>query len=349
MKYLKFLISLSLVASIHTFAQESEVPPPSLEDVIDAESQAAIDSKNRQESIDQLDEEFIVLKSDIQFLSQELDITNAYNNQLRKLIQSQEEEIISINEQIVQLDQTSRDVTPFMIEMVNALEQLIEIDTPFLYEERTQRVTELAALLDRSDISISEKFRRIFEAYQIENEFGRTIEAYKDEISIENETYNVDVFRLGRVGLYARTPDGSEAAIYNSKINPGDVIVVRYEGPVGGPGMREMLKPTSAIMGKDMGDKVAFITDGRFSGGSHGFVVGHITPEAAKGGLIGLLEDGDEITIDAIKGKIDAKLSKQEITERRKSWVNPKPYKERGVLSKYAKVVSSASLGAITD
>ena len=168
----------------------------SLEDVIDAESQAAIDSKNRQESIDQLDEEFIVLKSDIQFLSQELDITNAYNNQLRKLIQSQEEEIISINEQIVQLDQTSRDVTPFMIEIVNALEQLIEIDTPFLYEERTQRVTELAALLDRSDISISEKFRRIFEAYQIENEFGRTIEAYKDEISIENETYNVDLFRL---------------------------------------------------------------------------------------------------------------------------------------------------------
>ena len=149
MKYLNLLISLSLLASIYTVAREGEVPPPSLEDVIDAESQAAIDSKNRQESIDQLDEEFIVLKSDIQFLSQELDITNAYNNQLRKLIQSQEEEIISINEQIVQLDQTSRDVTPFMIEMVNALEQLIEIDTPFLYEERTQRVTELAALLDR--------------------------------------------------------------------------------------------------------------------------------------------------------------------------------------------------------
>ena len=232
MKYLKFLISLSLVASIHTFAQESEVPPPSLEDVIDAESQAAIDSKNRQESIDQLDEEFIVLKSDIQFLSQELDITNAYNNQLRKLIQSQEEEIISINEQIVQLDQTSRDVTPFMIEMVNALEQLIEIDTPFLYEERTQRVTELAALLDRSDISISEKFRRIFEAYQIDNEFGRTIEAYKDEISIENETYNVDVFRLGRVGLYARTPDGSEAAIYNSKIDSWEFISGGYEDDI---------------------------------------------------------------------------------------------------------------------
>ena len=138
-------------------------------------------------------------------------------------------------------------------------------------------------------------------------------------------------------------------AIYNSKINSGDVIVVRYEGPVGGPGMREMLKPTSAIMGKDMGDKVAFITDGRFSGGSHGFVVGHITPEAAKGGLIGLLENGDEITIDAIKGRIDVKLSDEEISRRKKSWVNPKPYKEKGVLAKYAKVVSSASLGAVTD
>jgi len=138
-------------------------------------------------------------------------------------------------------------------------------------------------------------------------------------------------------------------AIYNSKINPGDVIVVRYEGPVGGPGMREMLKPTSAIMGKGMGDKVAFITDGRFSGGSHGFVVGHITPEAAEGGLIGLLEDGDQITIDAIEGKIDANLSQEEILKRRKSWCNPKPYNKKGVLSKYAKVVSSASLGAITD
>ena len=138
-------------------------------------------------------------------------------------------------------------------------------------------------------------------------------------------------------------------AIYNSRINPGDVIVVRYEGPVGGPGMREMLKPTSAIMGKDMGDKVAFITDGRFSGGSHGFVVGHITPEAAEGGLIGLLKDGDEITIDAIKGRIDVKLTDEEISERKKLWVNPKPYKKRGVLAKYAKVVSSASLGAITD
>ena len=137
--------------------------------------------------------------------------------------------------------------------------------------------------------------------------------------------------------------------IYGSKIQEGDVIVVRYEGPVGGPGMREMLKPTSAIMGQGLGDKVAFITDGRFSGGSHGFVVGHVTPEAAKGGLIGLLEDGDKITIDAMKGTIDADLSPKEIEERKKNWKNPKPVPKKGVLAKYAKTVQSASEGAVTD
>lgn len=138
-------------------------------------------------------------------------------------------------------------------------------------------------------------------------------------------------------------------AIYNSKIKEGDVIVVRYEGPVGGPGMREMLKPTSAIMGMGLGDKVAFITDGRFSGGSHGFVVGHVTPEAAKGGLIALIEDGDEITIDAEKGTLDAKLSSEEIELRKEKWKNPKPIPKKGVLAKYAKTVKSASEGAVTD
>ena len=138
-------------------------------------------------------------------------------------------------------------------------------------------------------------------------------------------------------------------AIYGSEIKSGDVIVVRYEGPVGGPGMREMLKPTSAIMGQGLGDKVAFLTDGRFSGGSHGFVVGHITPEAATGGLIGLLENGDEITIDAEKGTIDANLTEDEISLRKKSWTNPKPIPSKGVLSKYARSVKAASEGAVTD
>jgi dihydroxy-acid dehydratase len=113
--------------------------------------------------------------------------------------------------------------------------------------------------------------------------------------------------------------------------------------------MREMLSPTSAIMGKGMGKDVAFLTDGRFSGGSHGFVVGHVTPEAAVGGPIGLLKNGDEITIDAVKREINVKISKDEMDKRRKAWKAPKAKYKRGVLAKYAKLVSSASLGAVTD
>jgi len=138
-------------------------------------------------------------------------------------------------------------------------------------------------------------------------------------------------------------------AILNDRIKPGDVVVIRYEGPRGGPGMREMLSPTGAIMGRGLGDKVALITDGRFSGGSHGFVVGHISPEAALGGPIGLLRDGDEIAIDAVKRTLEIKLSATELRKRRAKWKAPKPYATQGVLAKYARIVSSASLGAVTD
>ncbi|MGH1536938.1 MAG: dihydroxy-acid dehydratase [Gammaproteobacteria bacterium] len=137
--------------------------------------------------------------------------------------------------------------------------------------------------------------------------------------------------------------------ILDGGIKKGDVIVIRYEGPQGGPGMREMLSPTSAIMGKGLGKDVALITDGRFSGGSHGFVVGHITPEAAVGGPLALLKNGDEITIDAQKREINVKLSKKELSLRKKNWKAPKPRYKRGVLAKYAAQVSSASQGAVTD
>jgi dihydroxy-acid dehydratase len=150
----------------------------------------------------------------------------------------------------------------------------------------------------------------------------------------------------------ARVFDGEEratAAILAGKVKPGDVVVIRYEGPRGGPGMREMLSPTGAIMGRGLGDKVALITDGRFSGGSHGFVVGHISPEAALGGPIGLLRDGDEIAIDAVKRSLEIKLSAAELRKRRAKWKAPKPYATQGVLAKYARIVSSASLGAVTD
>lgn len=137
--------------------------------------------------------------------------------------------------------------------------------------------------------------------------------------------------------------------IADRKIQAGDVVVIRYTGPKGGPGMPEMLKPTSAIMGVGLGKEVALITDGRFSGGTHGFVVGHITPEAQEGGNIALLQDGDEITIDAINNTIDVKLTEEELAKRRSNWEVPPLKVQRGSLYKYAKSVSSASLGCITD
>jgi len=152
----------------------------------------------------------------------------------------------------------------------------------------------------------------------------------------------------GKAKVFNSEEEGVEA-ILAKKINPGDVVVIRYEGPKGGPGMREMLKPTSAIMGLGLGDKIAFITDGRFSGGTHGFVVGHISPEAAVGGLIALIEDGDTILIDAENDELILKVEQDEIDMRNKNWKNPIDPPKKGVLAKYAESVKSASLGAITD
>ena len=138
-------------------------------------------------------------------------------------------------------------------------------------------------------------------------------------------------------------------AILDKQIKDGDVVVIRFEGPRGGPGMREMLKPTSAIMGQGLGDKVAFITDGRFSGGTHGFVVGHISPEAELGGPIALIEDGDEIIIDANKDILELNISDDEMKKRANVWKNPNSSPKNGVLAKYKRTVQSASKGAITD
>ena len=138
-------------------------------------------------------------------------------------------------------------------------------------------------------------------------------------------------------------------AILDDKIRTGDVIVIRYEGPKGGPGMREMLAPTSAIMGKGLGKEVALITDGRFSGGSHGFVIGHVTPEAFVGGPIAIIKNGDPIEIDAEKKVIEIMIPKAELAARLKKWKQPRPRYTKGVLAKYAAQVSSASLGAVTD
>jgi dihydroxy-acid dehydratase len=146
--------------------------------------------------------------------------------------------------------------------------------------------------------------------------------------------------------------DSEEAAlkaILGGKVRKGHVVVIRMEGPKGGPGMREMLSPTSAIMGKGLGKDVALITDGRFSGGSHGFVVGHVTPEAYVGGPIAVIRQGDQITIDAKTREITLHVTKTELNKRLKAWKQPKPRYTRGVLAKYAKLCSSASLGGVTD
>ena len=147
----------------------------------------------------------------------------------------------------------------------------------------------------------------------------------------------------GKAIVY-ESEEASLRGILDGEVESGHVVVIRNEGPVGGPGMREMLSPTGAIMGKGLGKEVALITDGRFSGGSHGFVVGHVTPEAAVGGLIGLVKNGDPITIDAETNQLILDLSAEEIEQRKSSWTQPEPKEKRGVLAKYAKLVSSAFL-----
>ena len=160
----------------------------------------------------------------------------------------------------------------------------------------------------------------------------------------------------GKEGLLfkgkAKVFDGEFEAndgIRDGEVKKGDVVVIRYEGPKGGPGMPEMLKPTAAIIGAGLGKEVALITDGRFSGGTHGFVVGHITPEAQDGGTIALIKDGDTISIDAVSNTINLEVSNEELLKRKHKWVAPKLKAERGVLFKYARTVSSASKGCVTD
>ena len=152
----------------------------------------------------------------------------------------------------------------------------------------------------------------------------------------------------GKAKCYDSEQDAIDA-MKDKKVVAGDVVVIRYIGPRGAPGMPEMLKPTSVLMGEGLGKEVALITDGRFSGGSHGFVVGHVTPEAQSGGAIALVKDGDTILIDAVNNTIDVLISEEELTTRRNAWNAPALKATSGILYKYAKTVSSASEGCVTD
>jgi dihydroxy-acid dehydratase len=174
----------------------------------------------------------------------------------------------------------------------------------------------------------------------------------RGNLATEGSVAKVSGVKHRRITGPARVFESEElclAAILKGDIKPGDVIVIRYEGPKGGPGMREMLAPTSAIIGAGLGDKVGLITDGRFSGGTYGMVVGHVAPEAAVGGNIALVEEGDSITIDADAGLLSLNVSDSELARRYENWHPPEQKYRTGVLAKYAKLVSSASLGAVTD
>jgi hypothetical protein len=218
--YSLFLISFT---AIGLTSQEVVEDTPTRAELIDTainlEASSSSAAANRQDTINNLDSQIIFLTGEIQYLSQQLDLTNIYNRQLQELIDSQNSEIKSINEQMEALDETNRGILPKLEEMVNILAEVIEKDTPFLIEERSQRVNEIKDLLTQSNISTSEKFRRVFEAYQIENEYGRTVEAYRDEIIVDGQNYNVEIFRLGRVGLYGRTADGDYTAMYSRSQN----------------------------------------------------------------------------------------------------------------------------------
>jgi len=174
----------------------------------------------------------------------------------------------------------------------------------------------------------------------------------KGNISPEGSVAKVSGIKTRRVEGPARVFDSEEEcldAIIKDQIIDGDIVVIRYEGPKGGPGMREMLAPTSALVGKGLGDKVGLITDGRFSGGTHGLVVGHVAPEAQVGGVIGLIQEGDKVVIDIENRVLDVILSDEEIKLRKEKWKPLAPKYKKGVLAKYEKLVSSASIGAITD
>ncbi len=174
----------------------------------------------------------------------------------------------------------------------------------------------------------------------------------RGNLATECAVAKVSGIKLRKITGPAKVFDSEEAAmaaIIQRKIEPGDIVVIRYEGPKGGPGMREMLAPTSAIIGLGLGDSVGLITDGRFSGGTYGMVVGHVAPEAAVGGNIALVQDGDLITIDADARSLNVNLTEEQLAARRTNWTPPKPWYTGGVIAKYAKLVSSASIGAITD
>jgi hypothetical protein len=186
-----------------------------LDQAVDQQVQTDTAAQQTQQQIDNLDDETRELLAEYRSVLNQKESLSAYNSQLEQLVISQQEELVSVEEQLANIDTTQRDIVPLMIKMVDVIEQFVELDSPFLPEERTSRVEQLKAMMDRADVNLSEKFRRILEAYQVETEYGRTLEAYQGELETEANTRTVDFLRVGRVGLYYLTLDQREAGMWD--------------------------------------------------------------------------------------------------------------------------------------
>ena len=188
-----------------------------LDQAVDQQVQTDIAAQRTQQQIDSLDDETRELLAEYRSVLNQKESLAAYNSQLEQLVSSQQDELVLIEEQLANIDTTQRDITPLMIKMVEVLEQFVELDTPFLPEERNSRVAQLKEMMDRADVNLSEKYRRILEAYQVETEYGRTLEAYQGELVTEDRNRTVDFLRVGRVGLYYLTLDQMEAGMWDQE------------------------------------------------------------------------------------------------------------------------------------
>ena len=208
-----FLASLFLFYGLDSLAQESK--NSQLDKSVDISTNSINSGASNQERLNKLDDETRLLEFDYKDTIKEYENLKLYNDQLQRIINSQEEEIISILNQIDELDNININLIPVMLKMIDALDKFVSLDIPFLKEERTERVTSLKNIMDRGDISTSEKFRKVTEAYQIESDYGRTIEAYRSEVSFEGEVFNADFLRVGRVSLAFVTSNGDKAGYWN--------------------------------------------------------------------------------------------------------------------------------------
>jgi len=188
-----------------------------LDQAVDQQVQTDTAAQRTQQQIDNLDDETRELLAEYRSVLNQKESLAAYNSQLEQLVSSQQDELTSVEEQLANIDTTQRDITPLMIKMVEVIEQFVELDTPFLPDERNSRVAQLKTMMDRADVNLAEKYRRILEAYQVETEYGRTLETYQGELEAEDRNRTVDFLRVGRVGLYYLTLDQMEAGMWDQE------------------------------------------------------------------------------------------------------------------------------------